>query len=155
FVFLREERVESGPPFGALLGEPDDLTLCSHGPWTHGAHRPLMWNSPLLEPLSWSEPGGDTGREQGDRLTRRCGKTSSPQERLLHLEHVGSAKRPRRVRHSGYVELDATRWQRLRRRREQVPARGPEPLELRRFVDLCADAQHHVVRSVWRRPPPG
>src|SRR5262245_28573626 len=41
FVLLQEERVESGPPLDALLRERNDLTLCSHGPWTHGRHRAL------------------------------------------------------------------------------------------------------------------
>ena len=37
-VLLLEERVESGPTIDAFLGERNDLTLCSHGPWTHGGH---------------------------------------------------------------------------------------------------------------------
>src|SRR6185503_3656609 len=43
-VLLHEERVESGPTLDAVLRETDDLTLCSHGPWTHGGHAPLMRN---------------------------------------------------------------------------------------------------------------
>src|SRR6185295_20048708 len=69
-VFLGEERVESGPPFHALPREPDDLTLCSHGPWTHGAHRALTPIGPLPEGEGGSYQIGSEAKPRSSSGTR-------------------------------------------------------------------------------------
>src|SRR4029079_16161430 len=144
FVFLREERVESGPPFGALRGEPDDFTLCSHGPWTHDAHRALTGPALLADANPGGEPGRDPRGVQRDRRPRRFRQPRCSQQCLLERDDLSLVQWPRWVRHRGDVELDPARWKRLWRRGEEVPPSGPEPFELRGPIHRGTDAQREV-----------